>query len=104
RYVENLRGLSHVKLVDDFSPVKNHAAWIFTIIVERRMQCQLKLRSRRIESAQTHFRNDRYSIFGCTEEFPAMDAIDDNYLVLPLHTKMSLADVDLICDVLREGW
>jgi len=33
-----------------------------------------------------------------------MDSIDDNYLVLPLHTKMSLADVELICDVLKEGW
>jgi len=104
RYVENLRDQPHVKIIDDFNPVKSHAAWLFTIRVERRMDCQLKLRSRRIESGQTHFRNDRYSIFGCSEEFPGMDAIDDNYLILPLHTKMSLADVDRICDVLREGW
>jgi perosamine synthetase len=104
RYVENLRGQPHIKIVDDFNPVKTHAAWLFTVSVERRMQCQLKLRSRRIESGQVHFRNDRYSIFGCSEEFPGMDLIDDNYLILPLHTKMSLADVDLICDVLREGW
>jgi dTDP-4-amino-4,6-dideoxygalactose transaminase len=33
-----------------------------------------------------------------------MDAIDDHYLVLPLHTKISTADVDRICDVLKEGW
>lgn len=104
RYVQNLRGVSHVRIVDDFAPVKTHAAWLFTIIVERREQCQLKLRSRRIESAQTHFRNDRYSIFECKDEFPGMDSIDDNYLILPLHTKMSPADVDRICDVLREGW
>jgi len=104
RYVDNLRGVSHVKIVDDFSPRKTHAAWLFTIIVERREQCQLKLRSRRIESAQTHFRNDRYSIFECTAEFPRMDSIDDSYLILPLHTKMAPADVDRICDILREGW
>jgi dTDP-4-amino-4,6-dideoxygalactose transaminase len=104
RYLENLRGVSHVKIVDDFSARRTHAAWLFTIIVERREQCQLKLRSRRIESAQTHFRNDRYSIFGCSDEFPAMDSIDDNYLAVPLHTKMSIADVDRICNVLREGW
>jgi perosamine synthetase len=72
--------------------------------VDRREQCQRKLRSRRIESAQTHFRNDRYSVFDCNEEFPAMDSIDDSYLILPLHTRMSLADVDRICDVLKEGW
>jgi perosamine synthetase len=103
RYVENLRDVSHVKIIDDLDPIKRHAAWLFTISVERRLQCQLKLRSRRIESGQAHFRNDRYSIFGCSEEFPGMDAIDDNYLILPLHTKMSLADVDLICDVLRKA-
>ena len=68
------------------------------------MDCQLKLRSRRIESAQTHFRNDRYSVFGCNEPFPAMDSIDDKYLVLPLHTKMTLEQVDRICEVLKEGW
>jgi dTDP-4-amino-4,6-dideoxygalactose transaminase len=104
RYVENLLGVPHVKIVDDFNPIKSHAAWLFTISVERREQCQLKLRGRRIESAQVHFRNDRYSIFGCTEEFPGMDLIDDHYLVLPLHTKISIADVDRICDVLKEGW
>jgi len=104
RYVERLRSLPHVRIVDDFDPRKGHAAWLITVVVEHRMQCQLKLRSRRIESGQVHFRNDRYSIFATKDEFPGMDSIDGNYLVLPLHTKMSLADVELICDVLKEGW
>jgi len=43
-------------------------------------------------------------VFGCNDPFPRMDAIDDNYLVLPLHTKMSLADVDRICEALKAGW
>jgi len=33
-----------------------------------------------------------------------MDAIEDKYLVLPLHTKMSEADVDRICETIRSGW
>jgi dTDP-4-amino-4,6-dideoxygalactose transaminase len=52
RYVENLRDLPHVKIIDDFDPVKIHAAWLFTIRVDRRIQCQLKLRSRGIESGR----------------------------------------------------
>ena len=104
RYAENLKKLSDVTIVNDADPRKEHAAWLFTILVEARMNCQLKLRSRRIESAQTHFRNDRYTVFGCDEEFPAMDSIDDKYLVLPLHTRMTLKDVDYICEVLQEGW
>jgi len=104
RYVENLKKVSDVTIVDDFDPRKEHAAWLFTILVEARMHCQLKLRSRRIESGQTHFRNDRYSVFGCNEAFPAMDSIDDKYLILPLHTKMTPEDVDHVCDTLKEGW
>jgi dTDP-4-amino-4,6-dideoxygalactose transaminase len=90
--------------VDDFDPRKGHAAWLFSIMVERRWDCQLKLRGERIESGQIHYRNDRYSVFNCKEEFPGMDSIDDKYLCLPLHTKMATADVDRICDVLKAGW
>jgi dTDP-4-amino-4,6-dideoxygalactose transaminase len=104
RYVANLRGVKHVQIVDDFDPRKRHAAWLFTILVDDRVKCQLKLRSLGIESGQTHYRNDRYSVFGCEEAFPRMDQIDDRYLVLPLHTKVSLADVDRMCDALKAGW
>jgi dTDP-4-amino-4,6-dideoxygalactose transaminase len=104
RYVVNLRGVNHITIVDDFNPIKDHAAWLFTIMVERRAECQAKLRSRGIESGQTHYRNDRYSVFGAEGSFPQMDTIDDNYLILPLHTKMTSADVDRVCDVLKEGW
>ena len=104
RYVANLKPVPHVRIGNDFDPRKVHSAWLFTILIERRIECQMKLRSRRIESGQTHYRNDRYTVFGCTDEFPAMDSIDDKYLILPLHTRMTLDDVDYICDVLKAGW
>jgi dTDP-4-amino-4,6-dideoxygalactose transaminase len=104
RYVDNLKEFSDVKIVDDFKPQKFHAAWLFTVLVKDRIKLQDKLRARRIESGQTHYRNDRYSIFKCNEEFPNMDMIDDEYLILPLHTKMSLSDVDYVCSVIKEGW
>ena len=50
RYVERLRGLSHVRIVDDFDPRKGHAVWLITVAVEHRMQCQLKLRSQRVRT------------------------------------------------------
>jgi perosamine synthetase len=33
-----------------------------------------------------------------------MDLIEDRYLVLPLHTRVSVADVERICDIIRAGW
>ncbi len=104
RYVKQLNDFKDVTIVDDFNPKKGHAAWLFTILVKRRLDLQKKLREHGIESGQTHYRNDRYSIFKCNETFPNMDLIDDEYLILPLHTKMTLLDVDRICETIKTGW
>ncbi len=84
-----------------------HAAWLFTVLVEDRYTLQQKLRDNGIESNQVHFRNDRYSIFKEFTDgkvFPNMDKVEDNYLVLPLHTKMTLEDVKRVCKVIKLGW
>lgn len=104
QYLNELETVDSIRIVDDYSPRKFHAAWLFTIIAEDRLNLQRKLRERGIESGQTHYRNDRYSVFGPQGEFPRMDSIDDNYLILPLHTKMDEEDVSRICEVIREGW
>lgn len=84
---------------------REHAAWMCTIIVEERENLMKKLRESNIESAQVHYRNDRYSIFGGRKEvFPNMDAIEEKYLVLPLHTKMNMLDVEKVSNVIRSGW
>lgn len=106
-YAEYLYGLdevSGVTVVDDGSPRKGHAAWLFTILAEKRVDLQRRLREYGIESGQTHYRNDRYSIFGPQGEFPNMDSIDDKYLILPLHTKVETRDVKEICELIQEGW
>jgi len=104
RYLTGLSGCTEVTIVQDQDPRKEHACWLFTILVERRADLQKRLRERGIESGQTHYRNDRYSIFDVQDEFPYMDAIDDKYLILPLHTKMSLDDVDYVCAEIQKGW
>ena len=75
-----------------------------TVLVDRRKDLLNKLRSHNIESAQVHYRNDRYSIFGGRKTFKNMDIVEDKYLVLPLHTKMTLDDVKKVCDVIKSGW
>lgn len=104
KYVDLLSGYEKVKIVGDSDPRKEHAAWLFTILVDRRDELQIKLRNKGVESGQTHFRNDRYSIFNDSNNYPNMDEIDDKYLVLPLHTKVSISDVEFICSIIKEGW
>jgi perosamine synthetase len=106
-YEEGLKGIDGLKVIGGGVNDCEHAAWMFTVSVERRFELQEKLRENNIESNQVHFRNDRYSIFkefvkGKT--FPNMDKLEDNYLVLPLHTKISVSDVERICNVIKSGW
>jgi perosamine synthetase len=105
-YVRNIGTFDGIRLVGTGYTDREHAAWMMTVIVEDRVKFQAHLRAHGIESAQVHYRNDRYSIFGGRKPgaFPNMDKIEQKYLVLPLHTKMDEGDVNYICDVIRKGW
>jgi dTDP-4-amino-4,6-dideoxygalactose transaminase len=102
RELANIPGLS---LVGVGREDRTHAAWMCTILAERREALQKKLREQNIESSQVHYRNDRYSIFGGRrDDFLNMDAVEDKYLHLPLHTRMNGPDVARICSTIRAGW
>jgi len=83
-------------------PDREHAAWLCTVRVPDAQDLRRKLEEHGIESAPVHYRNDGYSIFAKSRgSFPAMDALDGKYLVLPVHARVSLADVERICAVIR---
>jgi len=33
-----------------------------------------------------------------------MDSVENKYLVLPMHVKITISDIDKIADVLSSGW
>jgi dTDP-4-amino-4,6-dideoxygalactose transaminase len=104
-YEKGLAKVSGIDLIGLGYKDREHAAWLCTVLVDRREELQAKLREKGIESSQVHYRNDRYSIFGGRRtDLPNMDKLEERYLVLPLHTKMSLADVERICSTIRSGW
>ena len=70
--------------------------------VKERIKLQTFLASNGVESNQVHYRNDRYSIFGDRKsKLPNMDLIENEYLVLPLHTRMTTSDVSKICGLIN---
>lgn len=104
-YETGLKNIPGISFVGGGYTDREHAAWICTVIVEGRFDFQKKLRENSIESNQVHYRNDRYSIFGGRRtDLPHMDKVEDKYLVLPLHTRMSVDDVERICSVASSGW
>jgi perosamine synthetase len=104
-YERQLQGAPGVTVIGAGYKDREHAAWLCTAVVEKRTTLQKKLREHGIESNQVHYRNDRYSIFGGRrKDLPNMDEIEDKYLVLPVHTKMTVEDVERVCDIVRSGW
>lgn len=106
RYIDRLAGIDGIRVVGADYQDRVHAAWLCTVLVDRRKDLERKLRDAAIESGQVHFRNDRYTVFGNFREaeLPNMNALENRYLVLPLHTHMSVSDADRICDVIQAGW
>lgn len=104
-YSKELQGVDGIRLIGDQLHDRTHASLLCTAIVENRVEFMNALRAKNIESGQVHYRNDRYSIFGGRQDnLPNMDAIEDKYIVLPLHMKMKESDVHLICETIKAGW
>ena len=103
-YKKILKKNTNVTIVDS-NDVKGHAHWLFTILIDKKDLLQKKLRDKLIETNQVHFRNDRYSIFKRfikNQKFKNMDAVEDKYLVLPIHTKMTVRDARYIAEQINK--
>ena len=82
--------------------IKEIGAWLMTIRCKHRTELMDFLRREGIESAQVHYRNDRYSIFSdYTNSCPNMDEVEDEYLVIPSHTRLKETDVSRIVKALN---
>jgi dTDP-4-amino-4,6-dideoxygalactose transaminase len=103
-YLNELSKNGNVLCINEDNKKKYHAAWLFTIAVENKDFLQKKLREYKIETNQVHFRNDRYSIFKkfvIGKKFKNMDFLENKYLVLPLHHKVSEGQAKYICNLIN---
>ena len=103
-YLKNLSKNSKITCIHDYDKKKKCAAWLFTILTKKKDYLQEKLREKNIETNQVHFRNDKYSIFKKfvkNQKFKNMDKIENEYLVLPIHTKVTLKDAEYICKLIN---
>ena len=103
-YLKNLSKNPNIICIHDRDRKKKSAAWLFTILIKKKDYLQKKLREKNIETNQVHFRNDKYSIFKKfikNQKFKNMDKIEDQYLVLPIHTKVSAKDAEYICKLIN---
>ena len=105
-YIKKLEKIPGIKIVNDSNHKYFHAAWLNTVIVRGRKDLEKKLAENGIESNQVHYRNDRYSIFSeyKNNNLVNMNSVENKYLVLPMHVKITTSDIDKIADIISSGW
>ena len=104
-YLNELSKNKNIICVNDEDKKKKHAAWLFTILLEKKDHLQKKLREKKIETNQVHFRNDKYTIFKKfvkNHKFPNMDFIENKYLVIPIHPKITEPTAKYICNQINK--
>ena len=73
------------------------SCWLFGVEVENRDKVSAKLLERGIETNVVQLRNDIFSVFGGRRrKMPHMNRLEQKYLYLPIHSKMSLRDAKYI--------
>lgn len=104
QYRDGLKDCKNVYFIDE--PVdRRSACWVATILTEYREELEKKFAERNVQVNQTHYRNDRYSIFGGrVKNCPNMDAIEDKYLLLPNHLRITPEEIESIIRTVRRGW
>ena len=104
-YLEKLSNNKNIICVNKDDGKRTHAAWLFTIISKKKDFIQKKLREKKIETNQVHFRNDKYSIFKKFvkgKKYPNMDYVENKYLAIPVHHKVSFNKAKYIADLINK--
>ena len=77
--------------------------WMFGIFLDNRNEIIVKLREAGIETDLVHLRNDIFDVFGGKKlDLPNMNKLEDRYVYIPLHCKLTFDDVDFIAEKVLE--
>lgn len=91
------------KVLPDHTLVYGGACWLMAILTDKRDELMDKLQQGGIESDLVQIRNDIFKVFGGKRQnLPNMDRLEDKYLYLPLHPKITLKDVEYIAKVINK--
>lgn len=99
-YIAGLKNVSGIKLLNYD---EDQANWLFTILVKDRKELQDFLAERGIETNLGQVRNDIYEVFGGEkQDLPGMKEVEDNYLALPMHNRLTKENVETVIENIKE--
>ncbi len=104
RYYEELKDVPGVKLLE-YKSDRESAYWLFTMLVERRIDFIKKMKERGVVASVVHLRIDRNSVFGgITQNLPNQEKFEERQVSIPVHSELTDEDVELIIKSIKDGW
>jgi len=104
RYRRELAGVAGLELLEA-RPDRAHAYWLFTILVERRLDFIRLLAEKGIPASVVHLRIDKYGVFGGPRPDLAGQAdFDQRQVAIPLHEALSDEEIGEVIRTIRSGW
>ncbi len=104
RYRAELADVTGVTLLD-IQPDREHAYWLFTLLVERREEFIRMLAADDIPCSIVHRRIDGNSIFGGLREgLEGQERFGASQISIPVHEGLTEGDVARVIGAIRSGW
>jgi perosamine synthetase len=101
RELKDVPGLQLLQYKDD----RECAYWLFTMLVEQRIDFIEKLKGRKVPASVMHQRIDNNSVFGGTRsDLPNQEKFDRMQVSIPVHSELTDDDVELVIDTIKKGW
>jgi len=103
-YSNELSNVTGVSLLN-YNKDRKSAFWLFTILVEERINFIKALKDKNIPSSVVHLRIDKNSVFGgVKEDLVNQKIFDEKQVSIPIHASLTDEDINQIIDVIKKGW
>ena len=103
-YRNELNNISGLELLD-YKNDRESAFWLFTILVEGRLDFIKKMKQEDIPVSVVHQRIDRFSVFGGkTLGLVHQEKFDKDQIAIPIHSGLTDEDLHRIITSVNSGW
>ncbi|MGA2625204.1 MAG: DegT/DnrJ/EryC1/StrS family aminotransferase [Bacteroidota bacterium] len=104
RYFQELKTTPGLRLLNYMND-RESAYWLFTVLVERRVDFIRKLQAHGIPASVVHLRIDRNSVFGGpTKGLPGQEEFNEHQVAIPVHHGLTDEDVETVISAIKSGW
>ena len=104
QYVQGLKNVPGLKLLE-YKNDRESSYWLFTVLVERRIDFIRKLREHNIPASVVHLRIDNNTVFGgASKELCGQEEFNEHQVALPVHNCLTDEDVQTVIATVKTGW